>query len=843
MAGKEELTEFPDVSQKLSAPKRMSAFEKKRQDEEAKKRRDEAENAEVLKAFEESFADEDLERAPSSGHRATASEQPSYGSDLGYAHGRYGEKAMGPRHELGDLSQPLTPLPSLKRKRELDEARERQEMRREQQTLLSEMRSESRDTLQESEHDGVPEDAPRPRIQVSSLPNDFTLADVEDILKDYVKVHSIDITPSSAMPGSGKRSQTAIATLSADTENKQIDAAIAALKDKYLGCGFRLSISRYLSSTALHPTISTMAFGASVEPFGAERVKTDARKSHRNAPPPLDFRGEFAPPESYESSSRGRYSSHAPPSELRVHIKVPSDIYTTRCIHALVQRLLLQSNPIRAIQLECALMRDEKIQKDDRFSFLYDSYSPAGMYYRWLLWETDVFISKDAKRRARATERIFDDTDIDFLPPYSQTPFSDLRNLSEMVTHVDYISSEGDSDDEEGERRLNDGRSGHPASNEGSEKTYLSPLKRAKLLHLVSRLPHTHTMLRIGDLARLTNFVINHAGEGAEEIVDVLLLNVEKPLCYSLAAKYEDHVRQDKDDEYEPDLSLPTVPDSERSADGKKDSDDGSNAKLVALYAISDILSASSTAGARNAWKYRQLFEAGFKRRNTFAKLGRVDRDLGWGRIKGEQWRRKMEHLFNIWEGWSIFGPDVQNELRQSFENPPLTKEESIMEAEKIQREEKRKTEDKLRGRFHRVGGWSPSASASPTPLAVSEDHVLDGKNGDGQPMDEGTDGLPMNEDADGLPMDEDADGLPMDEDADGLPMDEEVDGMLMEEEAENSGIGTGDVKMENTQERSENAKISLPSVVDSNTPKANSGFRKGRMRAEDMFGASDLDD
>jgi len=843
MAGNEELTEFPDVSQKLSAPKRMSAFEKKRQDEEAKKRRDEAENAEVLRAFQQSFADEDSDKAPLDGRRAEAYDHPGYVSDFGYAHGRHGEKTMGLRHEPAVSSQPLAPLPSLKRKRELDEARERQETRRAQQTLLSEMRSESRDTLQGSEHDELPEDAPRPRIQISSLPHEFTREDIEDILKGYVKVHSMVITPSSAMPGHGRRSQTAIVTLSSDTENKLIDAAIAALKDKYLGCGFRLSISRYLSSTALHPTISAMTFGTSAEPFGAERAKTDARPSLRKAPPPLDYRGEFYPPESYESPARGRYSIHAPPSDVQVHINAPIDIYTTRCIHTLVQRLLSESNPVRAMQLECALMRDENIQKDERFSFLYDSYSPAGIYYRWLLWEIDIFAFKDTKRRAKAMERIFDDTEIDFLPPYSQIPFSDLRTLSEVVTHDDYVSSEGDSDDGEGERRLNEGRSGQPSSAEGIEKTHLSPVNRAKLSHLVSRLPHTHTMLRIGDLARLTNFVINHAGEGAEEIVDVLLLNVEKPLCYSSAAKYEDHATQDEDDGYEPDVSLPTVPDSERSADGKKDSDDGSNAKLVALYAISDVLSASSSAGARNAWKYRQLFEAGFKRRNTFAKLGRMDRDLGWGRIKGEQWKRKIEHLLGIWEGWSVFGTDFQKELKHNFENPPLTKEERIAEAEKMQREEKRKAEERLRGRFHKVGGASPSASASPAPLAASEGDVFDSKDADGQAMDDDADGLHMDEDADGLPMDENTDGLPMDENIDDLAMDEDVDGVPMEEGLDDALKTDDDAKMGNTQEASGPTKISLPSFAGNNTPKAQSGFKKGRMRAEDMFGASDEED
>ena len=55
----DKLKEFPDVTQKLAAPKKLSAFEKERQAAQAKQQRAEAENAAALKAFEDSFADED----------------------------------------------------------------------------------------------------------------------------------------------------------------------------------------------------------------------------------------------------------------------------------------------------------------------------------------------------------------------------------------------------------------------------------------------------------------------------------------------------------------------------------------------------------------------------------------------------------------------------------------------------------------------------------------------------------------------------------------------------------------------------------------------------------------
>merc|ERR1711939_599727 len=167
---------------------------------------------------------------------------------------------------------------------------------------------------------------------------------------------------------------------------------------------------------------------------------------------------------------------------------------------------------------------------------------------------------------------------------------------------MDYVSSDEESDDEAAERRFNDGRDGEPAPAEKEGNRHIRPLKRARLVHQLARLPTNNAKLRKGDVARITNFAINHAGEGAEEIVDLLLLNVEKPLAYSLAARYEDpNASQNSEGDYEPDEELPGLGSGtpQTTQEGRRD-DDSSNAKLIGLYLISDILSASSTAGARD---------------------------------------------------------------------------------------------------------------------------------------------------------------------------------------------------------------------------------------------------
>ncbi|KAK4570312.1 hypothetical protein LTR86_002392 [Recurvomyces mirabilis] len=770
MADGEKVKEFPDVSNKLAAPKKLSQFERERQAAEVKRKQAEEENAAALRAFEDSFGheeDDDLAaavagRGPPGGPRGAGMGYGGSGRDYGMSQ---------PPHRIGPGSLGPAPgamPPNLKRKRALDEMREAQEARQEQAVLgYQDSRSGGRYAQQIDPQDDDREDeAPRPTVHLSQLPPSTVEGDIKALLNGHLEVHSVQFLPPAGPGTATKRSLSAIVALVAETSTGQIDTTVTTLKDKYLGFGFYLTISRHLSSTALHPSMVNLNAAVSDEPFGAEKPKEPPRPSMRNAPPPMDHRG-FAPPSSYDTTPRGGYGAVQQPEAL-VNVHAPLDIATIRAIHVMVERLTTESDPERALQLEALLMSMPEVQRDERFAFLYDSRSAAGVYYRYLLWGPDS--RGEQKRHAKGLERVHDDMILDWAPPHGEVPFMDLTALADVVTDMDYASSDEESDDEGGERKFNGARDG-PALDK-KEKAHLSPVKRARLVHLLSRLPTSNARLRKGDVARVTNFAINHAGQGAEEIVNLLLLNVEKPLCFGLAAKYEDASSQEEEeeDDYEPDSDLPTIGVSspQPPRDTKKEQDDPSNAKLIALYLISDILSASSTAGARNAWKYRQLFESGFKAQKTFEHLGKLDKDLAWGRLKAEQWKRRVGAIFQIWEGWSVFSGDVQEGLRKGFLEPPLSKEELKAEREAKEAEERRKTEVKWVGNFKRVEGRSPAGSRSPAvkaivPAAVTEDV-------DGQGMDD-VDGAPM-EELNGAPMDvgEDLDGAPLD-DVDGAPM------------------------------------------------------------------------
>ncbi|KAK3072690.1 hypothetical protein LTR53_006348, partial [Teratosphaeriaceae sp. CCFEE 6253] len=640
MAGEEVVKEFPDVTSKLAAPKKLSAFEKERQAADEKRRRAEAEDAAALKAFQDSFAEEDddplaaairaRDQGPPSAPRGPPG-PPGPGRGYGAPPMRArGGPAMGP--------------PSLKRKSALDEMREAQEARREQGVLGDEeaVRGEGRQASRVQEEDREDE-APRPAVQLSRLPLDMTSEDVQALLRPYLLVHAVQFLLPDGPEPTGKRSLTAIASLATETSTAQIDTAVSALKDRYLGCGFYLTISRHLSSSTPHPSMIASITPTSSEPFGAEKPREAQRGSMRNAPTPPSH-SNFAPPDSYDFPPRGGYNAPPRPPEAVVAVQAPLDITTIRAIHTLAERLLTEPDPAYALQMEALLMATPDVQQDERFAFLYDSRSAAGVYYRYLLWSSSD--PSDRKRRAKGLERIHGDMGMEWLSPFEgrQVPFLDLTSLADVVTDIDYVSSDEESDDEGGERRFYENRSGDGPVGE-NKKEHLNPVKRARLVHLLSRLPTNNARLRKGDIARVTNFAINHAGQGAEEIVDLLLLNVEKPFSYSLAALYEtsdsepahddDDEQEDEDeaegegeDDYEPDDQLPSFPTAITSplparddSTKRSEPEDPSSAKLIALYLISDILSASSTAGARNAWKYRQLFESGFRAQKTFERL------------------------------------------------------------------------------------------------------------------------------------------------------------------------------------------------------------------------------
>lgn len=431
-------------------------------------------------------------------------------------------------------------------------------------------------------------------------------------------------------------------------------------------------------------------------------------------------------------------------------------------------------------------MTRPSVQREEKWAWLWDPRSPGGVWYRWRLWSILTSSSQKGKYLP-----LFENSHA-WKAPEQDLPWEYITKLSDFIEDDEYNSSDEDDSDAEGGARkptIHERTGGPPdtssllAADEG--KSYLNPLSKAKLTHLLARLPTSTSRLRKGDVARITAFAISHAGKGADEVVSLLISNVEKPFAYTSANPSKSTMEAE---------------------------DDPSSAQLIALYLISDILSSSSTSGVRHAWRYRSLFESKLKSERTFEKLGELEKRYKWGRLRGEKWKRSVTGLLGLWEGWCVFPADSHEAFVRGFAEGG---EEKVVAVEKAEKK----------------GKWKAVEVEASSAVEVAGDEEGDL---DGEPMveDEDLDGEPMIEDDD-----EDLDGVPMmdEEDVDGMPMEDEEE----QEEDRYSPLPTAPVSMVTEKKPESQSQTVQPPI--SPAPPTTAG-RARRPRAVDMFADSDED-
>lgn len=684
MDGKAKLKDFPHVQEKLNAPKKLSGFERQRQEAESKRLREEAENEAAMRAFVDDFGgDADDDDDPISA--IARGGDGRYGGDVPTGpRGVSGAALGGPRHFAASTMKngpgSLGPPPTMKMKREMEEQRERDRDRD-----RKDREARAFDDYDEDRRRKSPEPAVRrPTMLLSCLPKVTTESVVQSWMPSAMKVEQVTFqrSPTSAL----QRSLSAIVTLSPDTPKSEVDSAVGALSNRYLGFGLYLKISRHVSTSG-GPAASLQNINNlnDQQPFGAKSLPRAQPSSHsmRNAPPPDSFNQP-----SYTQPGFGQYNQG--PAPLFVAVSPPSDLKLLRIIHKTVERLV-EYGP----HFEAVLMSRPEVQHDENFGWLFDNTSQGGVYYRWLVWE--YFSSKTAQKdsiadqtsitpwtaeddfaQSRGLFRMYDNGPLWQLP-VERPKYEHVVDFEDLVEDSGYQSSEDESGDE-GVRKQYHGGQGQVALDDNSSTTakYLNPYRKAKFTHLLARLPVAIAKLRTGDVARVTNFVINNAGQGAEEIVDMLLTNAEHP--FSRIVAYTDDSDPDSED-----LAKES---NDASTEAKKKED----SKLIALYLISDVLQASSTSGVRDAWKYRALFQSALKARKTFEHLGRLEKELQWGKMKAEQWKRKVNIVLSLWNVSNLFPGEAQKTFKESFENP-LPTEEEVAEKERVEEEERAKRE------------------------------------------------------------------------------------------------------------------------------------------------------
>ncbi len=747
MAKDSKIKEFPDISNKLTAPTKKSIFEKQKAEAEAKRQREQEETAAVYEDFVKSFDDEDIGASTSGGPvRGGGFAGPGKRHYSGPPAGTVGRGGLGGGRGSGPGS--LGPPPtSLSRKRAYDGSPPSQ---REGLFAFEDAREGPADPktalqLSDDEDTGnrtrTQERAiPKPTLRLSSLPPGTSPAAIKAILPPNLTVDGVRILPPSGPGTMERKSSSAVVTLAKDTPALDIDTAVSALQNRYMGRGFYLSLSRHLSSASVNLDTPSLGLSSSTSslPFGARPIPPP----NLGRAPPGGHRGGFAPPSSYNSAQYGR---SAP--QVQVNVNPPGDLKQLKIIHKTLEALLTHGP-----EFEALLMSRKDVQTDEKWAWLWDSRSTGGVYYRWRLWDILTGASRRKGRGFSSPQHIFEGGAA-WAMPERGLPFEYVTRLEEFVSDSDYDSSEDEDSGDEGRRRYAHHHGGAPPpdgpSLDADSDAYLNPFQKAKLTHLLARLPTTNAKLRRGDVARVTAFAIQHAGEGAEEVVQMIVSNVQKPFAFTSANPDRKPSNEEKDDDT-------TAENTPKPSMMEKEKEDLSPAKLIALYLISDILSSSSTSGVRHAWRYRQLFEAALKRHKTFEHLGRLDKRMNWGRLRAEKWKRSVQSVLTLWEGWCVFPQASQEHFGSAFANPPLTKDE---EAAKKASEEAEKAAEKAKSRWKTVDERTAEREAEMAKRAEEEEG--DKMDVDGEPMvedDRDVDGEPMEEEDD----DDDVNGEPM---------------------------------------------------------------------------------
>lgn len=837
MAQEGKFKEFPDIGPKLAAPTKKSLFERQKAEAEAKRQREQDDTAAVYEDFVKSFDDEGDEASSfggrsNSGFGGASSSGPAR-RHFSAALGPGGRGGFGNRGNSGPGSLGPPP-PSLSRKRALDGSQPLHRQPAQSLFAFEDASPDARLAFQTTMDDEdiaasakPPERAaPKPTMRLSSLPPGTSPAFIKSFLPSNLTVDAIRITPPSG-PGTTnsteRRSQSAIVALAKETPAIDIDTAVSSLQNKYLGRGFYLSLSRHFSSTAASSDLRTFGLNSATSslPFGARPISTGFGGPMGR--PPGSHRGGFAPPQSYAPSGPGSYGRGPPP--VQVTVRPPSDLKQLKLIHKTLENLLTHGP-----EFEALLMTRREVQMDERWAWLWDSRSTGGVYYRWRLWDVLTGASKRGRGRGRVdlSSQLLFQGGATWAAPERGLPFEYITQLEEFVSDSDYNSSDEDDSGDEGRRRHAHYHGGAPpqdaAGADGDEQAYLNPLEKAKLAHLLARLPTTSAKLRRGDVARVTAFAIQRAGEGAEEVVDMITTNIHKPFAFSRA-------NPDRKAELE---DAAVVKADEATEEDKKiaEKEDFSASMMIGLYIVSDILSSSSTSGVRHAWRYRQLFESALKQKEIFENLGRLEKVMQWGRLRAEKWKRSVGSLLTLWEGWCVFPQDSQEHFVSMFANPPLTVTEEAANAEKAVAAAASKSRWKTVEEKAREAEVDEAAEVT-APQAESTEVDIHG-----EPMD----------------ADEDIDGEPM------LDDDDEVDGELMDEVADDTSTTRTtshggappppfDPPSDVHGKEEDSQLYTKPPVEfqigDNNASPAKSqplGARRRRPRAEDMFADSDGD-
>ncbi|KAL5117509.1 hypothetical protein ACEQ8H_004539 [Pleosporales sp. CAS-2024a] len=456
--------------------------------------------------------------------------------------------------------------------------------------------------------------------KASNLPPHMDTQRVEELFAAYpsLKVTKIEKIAPQGPAVKGRPSATMKVIFDKDAASRDLDEAMMKMNDKkYLGRGYYLHLDRYLGGKAAETTQFK-------EPFGARWQAPEVAKGY--APPPdLGGGNRDGPREDRE--------------QLIVTANLPPDTATLRLIHQTIEGVISGG-----VEFEAALMNDAQVQDEERFAWLYDQKHPLNRYYRWRMHQI-VCDTSNAE--------IFENCGLWNGPtePLADEFAGDLGSF-------DPVDEDSDSDDEEQKTQhkilpIGDNYPGRVDTGFG----ILSPRSRAMLLWLLTSLPPGSIV--VDDVAAISVFAVEHAAQGMDEVVDMLVANVVDPFQLSDA-----NVRK-----------------LEAEAGGKEDirRADTRQVTLNAFRILHDVLfTTSKESGA--AYKYRLAIGTQLVERKILEHLEQLPTQLGMGRMKERAYRDEIKAILKVWEEEGLFDKAMLEHFDQVFNAGERQKEQEELE-------------------------------------------------------------------------------------------------------------------------------------------------------------------
>ncbi|KAH9877491.1 hypothetical protein IAQ61_002858 [Plenodomus lingam] len=469
--------------------------------------------------------------------------------------------------------------------------------------------------------------------KASNLPPTMDPQQVEALFADFpsLKVTKVEKIPPQGPSPKGRPSATMKVTFDKEASARDLDEAMNRLNDKkYLGRGYYLHLDRYLGGRSVDTAQRTEAFGAR---WQAPEVPKG-----------------FAPPPDLGGGSRDRPREDT--EQLIITANQPPDAATLRLVHQTIEGVILGG-----VEFEAALMNDPQVQEEERFAWLYDQKHPVNRYYRWRLHQI-VCDSPDPEIFAHHGDW--------------QGPVDPLAD--EFADHLgafDEADEEEDSDDEEEKEKpvfkalpVGDNYPGRVDNGHG----IMSPRSRAMLLWLLTTLPPGSIVA--DDIAAISVFAVEHAAQGMDEVVHILISNIIAPFQLTDANPRNRPVDTEapKDDLRRPDVRQVT---------------------LNALRIISDVLLVTAKESGVS-YKYRLAIGIQLVERKVFEHLEKLPVRLDMGRMTERSYRDEVNVILKVWQDEHLFEQNVLDQLDEAFNAKERAKEAEEQARRMVERRKKK---------------------------------------------------------------------------------------------------------------------------------------------------------